>query len=161
IPSQIRKAGHEPAPEPRTVTAADLNGFRYLGLVVRTTGTVTGISDNLGGKTLEIADRGNRVAAFLPHAPKVRVSELPRAHLGDHVQLTGVGTQYSLEPPHDGGFQLLLASENDVVELPGAFSFSAWMPIAAGILILGGGVLWWLRTRRQGNQRRSMRAFHA
>ena len=58
-------------PNPIEVSVADLNGFRYLGLIIRTSATIGRVSDNLGGKTLELADHGNTISVFLPRAHKL------------------------------------------------------------------------------------------
>ena len=114
-PSAIRTLRHDTPPEPKDLTIADLSSFRYLGLLVRTTATVTaGVGENLGGRSLEVSDHGNTISVFLPAAPGNPPGELRRVRVGDHVRLTGVATQYSLEPPHDSGYQLLLAAPEDV-----------------------------------------------
>ncbi|MBZ5603486.1 MAG: GAF domain-containing protein [Acidobacteriia bacterium] len=161
IPASIHRVRHDAAPEPKELTIPELIGFRYLGLMAKTTGTVASISENLGGKSLEVTEHGSTIAVFLPRAVNAHAGELRRLRVGDRVRMTGLATQYSLEPPHDSGFQLLLASPDDVEILP---SYSMLAPIVllsaftASVAAFG---LWWLRGRRQGSQRRSMRAFHA
>ena len=110
VPSNIARIRHEPAPDPKDLPVADLCSPRYLGLMVRTTATVTAIGENLGGKSLEITDRGNTMAVFLPRPLNATGAQLARVRTGDHVRLTGLATQYSLEPPHDRDFQIMLAS---------------------------------------------------
>ena len=68
-PAQIRQLRGDAAPEPKELTIGDLSGFRYLGLLVRTTATVTSASENLGGKSFEISDHGNTISVFLPRRP--------------------------------------------------------------------------------------------
>jgi signal transduction histidine kinase/CheY-like chemotaxis protein len=149
-------------PPPLEVSVADLNGFRYLGLMIHSSATVDRVSDNLGGETLELIDRGARVAVFLPraHSAAAGAGELRGIRPGQHVRITGLATQYSLEAPHDDGFQVVLAGPEAVEVIP-----AGWMvpPLAivgaVGAIGLIGG-LWWYRERRLGKHRRSMRAFH-
>jgi len=162
VSNSIRKLSHDRAPEPKDVALSDLAGFRYLGLMVRTSGTVIGLGENLGGASFEIADHGSSIEVFLPRSTEARPAEIRRPRIGDRVRVTALATQYSLDVPHDGGFQLMLASAADVETMPAPAS--RMLPLlflgglgAIGLLALG----WWLRERRLGAQRQSMRAFHA
>ena len=161
LPQTIRTIRHDASPEPKDLSIAELSGFRYLGLMARTTGTVTGIGENLGGRSIEVSDHGNTISVFLPRRSKPAAGEIHRIRVGDHVRLTGLATQYSLEPPHLGGFQLMLAGPEDIEAVPGRpSSFPIMLGAALGAILLA-LALWWIRGRRQGTQRRSMRAFHA
>jgi signal transduction histidine kinase/CheY-like chemotaxis protein len=149
-------------PQPLEVTVADLNGFRHLGLMIHTSATVARVSDNLGGETLELADHGDKIAVFLPraHSAAAGPNELRGIRPGQHVRITGLATQYSLEAPHDDGFQVMLASPEAVEVVP-----AAWVTPPLAILGAIGGIaliagLWWYRERRLGTHRRSLRAFH-
>jgi signal transduction histidine kinase len=161
-PSSLRKLRHDNPAEPKDLSISDLTSFRYLGLLVRTTGTVTGaVGENLGGRSLEVSDHGNTVSVFLPAAAGNPPGELRRVRVGDRVRLTGVATQYSLEPPHDSGYQLLMAGPEEVEVIPGGSMFPPLMvggALGAIALVLG---LWWFREKRLGINRRLMRAFHA
>ncbi len=161
IPASIHILRHDARPEPKNVAIADLLGFRYLGLMIRTSGTVIGVGDNLGGKTIEVADRGSTIGVFIPRLPDAKAGDFRRVHAGDRVRLTAVATQYSVEAPHDSGFQLLLSSSDQIEIIPSTTSISPWVWIAGLALVCAGAALWWIRGRRQGSQRRSMRAFHA
>jgi signal transduction histidine kinase len=161
-PSAIRKLRHEAPPEPRDLTISDLSSFRFLGLVARTTGTVTaGVGENLGGRSLEVSDHGNTISVFLPAAAGHPPGELRRVRVGDHVRLTGVATQYSLEPPHDSGYQLLVAAPEDIEVVSGGTMFPPLLVGGAVGLIAVVLALWWIREKRLGINRRLMRAFHA
>lgn len=160
-PSAIRKIRSDAAPEPKELTISDLSGFRFLGLRVRTTATVTATAQNLGGRSLEVADHGATISVFLPRPAGADARELTHVRTGDYVRLTGIAMQYSLEPPHDGGFQLLLAAPEDLQIISNASTFPS--------LLIGGSAaaisvilfLWWLRERRLAANRRLLRAFHA
>jgi signal transduction histidine kinase len=160
VPSTIRNLKPGPRPEPLEVSVADLNGFRYLGLIIRTSAIVNRVSDNLGGQTVELADHGNTIAVFLPRDKSPKAPELRGLRPGQHVRVTGLATQYSVEPPHDDGFQVMLASSEGVEILPSGFTVPSYAVLAAilGIGIIGG--LWWFREHRLGRHRKSMRAFH-
>ena len=78
------------------------------------------------------------------------------------MRLTGLATQFSLEPPHDSGFQLMLAAtpeDVEVVQGSSMPSMSMWLGVVGGIGVILAA--WWVRERRLADQRRSMRAFHA
>ncbi len=161
-PSSIRKLRPDAAPDPKDVTVSELSSFRYLGLLVRTTGTVTGgVGENLGGRSLEVSDHGNTISVFLPAMVGHHPGELRRIRVGDHVRLTGIATQYSLEPPHDSGYQLLLSAPEDVEVVSTGTMFPPLVvggAVAVVGLVLG---LWWIREKRLGENRKLMRAFHA
>jgi len=161
VPDSIHKLRHEAVPEPKDLSVADLIGFRYLGLVVRTTATVTSIAENLGGRSFEVSDRSNSIAVFLPRVPSSNPAELRRVRVGDRVRLTALATQYSLEPPYDGGFQLMLAGPEDIQVVPATTTFQPLLLLGAAGAIGLVLALWWIRERRLGSHRRSMRAFHA
>ncbi len=157
--SEIHKEKSAPAPEPKEVSLGDLNGFRYLGLAIRTGATVTEVSDNLGGKTIELTDHGNTIAVFLPRPQQPTISDL-HLHAGQRIRLVGLATQYSLEPPHDDGFQIMVAGPEAVEVIPAGLVVPP-LGIAAVIATLGlFGGLWWYREQRLGLHRKSMRAFH-
>jgi signal transduction histidine kinase/CheY-like chemotaxis protein len=160
-PASIAKLRHEPAPDPKDLSVADLCSVRYLGLMVRTTATVTAVGENLGGKSLEITDRGSTMAVFLPRPSSVAGRQLTRLRVGDHVRLTGLATQYSLEPPHARDFQIMLAGPAGVEIVRSSWMMPPYLLLSAlggiGLVVL----LWWVRERRLGINRRSMRAFHA
>jgi signal transduction histidine kinase len=160
-PSNITKIRHEPAPDPKEMPVAELCSVRYLGLMVRTTAMVTAIGENLGGKSLEIGDRGSSMAVFLPRPANTAAPQLTRLRVGDHVRLTGLATQYSLEAPHDGDFQILLAGPAGVEVVQSPWVIPPYLLLSALGLIGFVVLMWWVRERRLGINRRSMRAFHA
>jgi len=147
-------------PPPLEVSVADLNRFRYLGLMIHTSATVDRVSDNLGGKTLELIDHGSTVAVFLPRAPSAGAGELRGIRPGQHVRITGLATQYSLEAPHDDGFQVMLAGADGVEVIPSGLALPPLAIVGALGTIGLIAALWWYRERRLGTHRRSMRAFH-
>ena len=161
-PESIHKFRHEAAPEPKELSLAEIAGLRYLGLLVRTTGTVASVGENLGGRSFEITDRGTTTAVFLPRGANSNASELRRIRAGDHVRVSALATQYSLDPPHNNGFQLMLASAAGVEAIHGTSSvFSPLLLLSAALAIGLLAVVWWIRERRLGAHRQSMRAFHA
>jgi signal transduction histidine kinase/CheY-like chemotaxis protein len=159
-PIQVVRQGSPPPPV--EVSIADLNTFRYLGLMIHTSAAVDRVSDNLGGETLELADRGVTIAVFLPraHSAAAGPGELRGIRPGQHVRVTGLATQYSLEAPHYDGFQVMLAHPEDVEVIPAAWAVPplAIIGAIAGLALIAG--LWWYRERRLGTHRRSLRAFH-
>jgi signal transduction histidine kinase len=162
VPSSIRQIRHDLAPEPKDLSIPELAGLRYLGLLTRTSGVVSStVGENLGGKSFSVSDRGITIGVFLPRDPSSKADDLPHLRLGDRVRLRGLATQYSLESPHDSGFQLLLTGPRDVELIPSGWNLSprlvAVIAGAVGVIV----IFWWIRARRLGINRRSMRAFHA
>lgn len=161
-PREIRMLRHDTAPEPKELTVADLSSFRYLGLLVRTTATVSGsVGENLGGRSLEVSDHGSAISVFLPRPPAIPPKELHHVRVGDHVRLTGIATQYSIELPHDSGYQLLLAAPEDLEVVSAGSLFPPLLVGGAAGAIALVLALWWFREKRLGTNRRLLRAFHA
>ena len=161
-PLSILKLRHDSPPEPKELTVADLYGYRYLGLLVRTEATaITGVNENLGGTSIEIGDSGSSVVVFLPRGPSASRQALARLRAGDRVRLRGLATQYSLEPPHDRAFQLILPSPEDLEVLETASTVPPFLLLGTLGFIALLLAVWWIRERRMGAQRRSMRVFHA
>ncbi len=160
-PDSIRRLKVDAPPQPNEVSLAELDGFRYLGLMVRTSATVARVSDNLAGTSLELNEGGSAIAVFLPRASRANAVELRTLRAGQRVRLTGLATQFSFEPPHDNGFQIMLATPEAVELVRSSFGVSPLLALAAVGAIALIAAVWWLRERRVGTQRRSMRAFHA
>ncbi len=161
-PSSIQILRHEAPPEPKDLSLAEIAGFRYLGVMARTTATVASIGENLGGQSLVVTDHGASLSVFLPRSSGGGAGDLRQIHAGDRVRLTGLITQYSLEPPHNAGFQLMLASAADVQRIGAPESMTLPLVFFGGFSVTALlALLWWLRERSQGAARRSMRAFYA
>ena len=159
-PSSIQKLGHAEARPPKELTLAELSSFRYLGIPVRTHGTVTSVGENAGGKVLQVTDHGQSILVFLPRTGYSGV-ELADVRSGDRVQITGLATQYATHPPYDRDFQVMLASAADLEVLDGGYILPPRLLLSAlGAIVVLLGV-WWIRERRMGAQRREMRALHA
>lgn len=158
----IHKLRHDSPPEPKELSLSEIAGFRYLGLPVRTTATVASVGENLGGHSFEISDHGVLLAVFLPRASGTNPPDFRRIHAGDRVRVTGLATQYSLEAPHNRGFQMMLASADDVQVAPPPASMMPPLLLLLAFGVIGVAVLIWsLRERRVGANLQSMRAFHA
>ncbi len=131
--------------------------------MVRTTATVTSVAENLGGRSFEVSDRGNSIAVFLPRpSTSSNPAELRRVRAGDRVRLTALATQYSLEPPYDGGFQLMLAGPGRRRSRSAYRLSRRWSCCSARS---APSDCWWpcggFVSGASGSHRRSMRAFHA
>src|SRR5215469_8000530 len=57
LPNEIRKFGHATPPAAKTVKAADLASFRYLGVLVTTESVVNDDDNNAGGDLLLIGEK--------------------------------------------------------------------------------------------------------
>jgi signal transduction histidine kinase/CheY-like chemotaxis protein len=170
-PTASRKIKDDAVPVPKDLVIAELSGPRYLGMVVRTKATITNIGEDLGGTVLEVSDQGYSIAAFFPRSPSSKLPPLPGANgkiahltrlgVGDVVRLTGLATQYAPEGPSDRSYQIMLGSAADVEVIESAsrvplFLFLGGLAVAGGLLTIE-----WIRRRRLGTQRRSLRAIHA
>jgi signal transduction histidine kinase len=152
----FRKLTHEAPPSPVSIALSELswlNGGQWL----RAHGNVTAISERAEGRTIEIADHDSTAAVFLPQLSGGTPPPPVAVRLGDRVVVTGVADGAS----SGGVVRLLIRSAEDleIVEtgsrLPTMLLVSA---LAAIALLL---VVWWARERRMGEQRQSLRAFHA
>jgi GAF domain-containing protein/CheY-like chemotaxis protein len=155
LPATLGKVAQKPAPAPVAVKLADLTGFRYLGRLVRTQGTIRslGDTDNGGYATM---DAPERFLAFIPRSP-AQTASLTGFGAGQQVRITGVAYQYCARPPFNRYFQLLVQDPADIVPLQ-----TAWFPAEAALggamgVALVVGVYLWSRERRLRRQRERLR----
>ena len=162
-PSALRKLSDDASPAPKDLTITEVSSLRYVGLLARMRATVTGIDENLGGKVLQVSERGKNLPVFLPRTAGQTGRELYRLHVGSNRVLVDGSGQHPIcsgAASYDGGFQLLLSSPDDVEVLDSGKAFRSWplwTGLAAGVVAL---ILWRVRDRRTGLQRQSLRAFH-
>jgi CheY-like chemotaxis protein len=155
VPDTVVKVAQKPAPAPVEVKLADLAGFRHLGRLVRTQGTIRSLGDNANGgyATLELPDQ---FLAFIPRSP-AQTASLTAFAAGQHVGITGVSYQFCSRPPFNRRFQVLVQDPADLVPLQ-----TGWFPTEAALggaigLALIIGVYLWSRERRLRKQRERLR----
>jgi GAF domain-containing protein/CheY-like chemotaxis protein len=154
-PDSIGKVAQKAAPRPIEVPMAELNGFRYLGRLVRTEGTIRNLGDTANGAyaTMDLPDR---FLAFIPRSP-AQTAKLTGFAVGQRVQMTGIAYQYCSRPPFNRYFQVLVADPADLIPVT-----SAWFPSETALgsslaLVLLVGIYLWSRERRVRKQRERLR----
>jgi len=160
-PDSLERSSDGAPPPVKNLPLAELSGFRYLGLPVETTGTVRGLGANTGGKLVVLTDGGHTITAFLPNPESGAGYDLSHIHTGDHVRVRGLATQYDLQPPYNGDFQIVVASLNGLEVIDAGPVVPAYLAAAVAVSVTLLLAAWWLRERRVNLHRRQARAFHA
>ena len=160
-PASIERTGDGAPPPAKKLTLAELSGFRYMGLPVETAGTVSQMGANTGGKLLGLTDRGYTVTAFLPNPEGTAEFDLSHIHTGDRVRVRGLATQYDLEPPYNGDFQIIVAALTGVEVIDAGPVVPGYLVASIALSIALVLTAWWLRERRVGAHRQQTRAFHS
>lgn len=162
VPKQIVGQNAGSKPMPKQVPVPDLNGFRYLGLMVSTEGRVTSFSYNSGGDVLVIGDKDTSITVFLPKArPAVASHSFDRYNIGDRVRVTGLATQYCPLPPYDRSFQIMISDPSAVALVRRGGMFPPMLLITAMVAIVLILAVWWGREHRMAAQRKIMRSLNA
>lgn len=158
---EIGKVGAISPPRPREVPVTELAGFRYLGSLVSTEGTVVSVGSNAGGDVLTITDRDSQLMIFLPKTRRDNgVNSFERFNVGDRVQVTGIANQYCPLPPYDRYFQLLVNDSGTVRMLQRGAVIPPFLLLTA---VLGIGLIlavWWLREHRMAAQRKTLKSLN-
>ncbi len=160
-PEKITRLGHQEPLPPKRLSIAELNGFRYLGLAVETSGLVTAVGVNAGGDVITISDRGSSLTVFLPRARRDPAGGFRDIAVGDRVRVAGLASQYSPIPPHDRFFQVLAPAPSAVVVVERRSPLPPFLLLTSLGAIAALLAIWWARERRMAVQRRNMRALHA
>jgi GAF domain-containing protein/CheY-like chemotaxis protein len=157
IPERITPVGKKQPPAPLTLPIADLLGFRYLGRIVRTQGSVVEFDDTTGGPYLLISSSAGLYRIFLPRGVNEAAAGFTGLRVGDTVEATGVAFQYCPRPPYNSRYELLVNGTSGVVFLEGRWFISPLMlALGAGTVALAGFFLW-RRERRLALQREKLR----
>src|SRR5207253_9788514 len=77
------------------------------------------------------------------------------------VHMTRRATQYATHPPYERDSQVMLAPAADLEVLDGGYILPPRLLLSALGAIVVLLVVWWIRERRMGAQRREMRDLHA
>jgi GAF domain-containing protein/CheY-like chemotaxis protein len=157
-PEHITITGRKEPPAPPEASVRDLQGFRYLGRLVHTTGRVVEIGDTTAGDyTLIAAPAAADYRIFFPRAPNQPPLSSPQYKVGDTVEATGVAFQYCPYPPYNQRFELLATDPAEI-----AIAARNWFipPIAltTGIgVVLIAAFLLWTHDHRLRKQRERLR----
>ena len=149
-----------PPPAPRPVVIAEINSDRYLGVLVTTEGVVSNLTETSSGNLLTIGEKPDVTDVFLPKGNQNDGGNLSTFHRGDRVRVTGIATQYCSNPPYNRGYRVLLSDLSGIALIGRAASSSPGFLLAAGILIAGLLITWWIRERRMSAHRRGLNALN-
>lgn len=161
VPTQMRRLRHTPPPDPLPVTAADLESFRYMGVLITTQNVVTDLDQNGGGDLLLIGARSHNLHVFLPRARRDSTPQLKGFRTGDRIRITGIASQYCTLPPYDRFFQVLIASPKAVAIIERGWVIQPPILLTALILAAALGLIWWFRERRMARLRKQMRLLNS
>jgi GAF domain-containing protein/CheY-like chemotaxis protein len=158
VPDKVTVLGRGAAPQPKDLSPRELQSTVYLGVLVRTQGTVLEKpAYNSGGAVILLSGQQEPYRLFIPRAPGAGKANLEPIREGDMVRVTGVALQYSPTTPYNSGYELLVADIGDVVVIERSPAVPQPL-IACGITaILLGSFFLWSRERRLRSQRRRLR----
>ena len=156
-PERVEFVGQKDPPAPAEVAVQDLQGFRYLGRLVRTKGRVVEIGSTTAGDFALIGAPAAAYKIFFPRARNRAPLSTPEYKVGDTVQGTGVAFQYCPYPPYNQWFELLMADPAEI-----AIAARNWfippLVLAAGIgVVLVVALLLWSHDHRLRKQRERLR----
>jgi signal transduction histidine kinase len=157
-PERITIAGQKEPPAPAEVSVLDLEGFRYLGRLVHTTGRVTEIGDTTAGDYTLIATPGAiDYRVFFPRAKNQPPLGSPHYKVGDTVEATGVAFQYCPYAPYNQRFELLATAPAQIVVAARNW-FVPPLALTVGIgIVLVVSLLLWMHDHRLRKQRERLR----
>jgi len=162
VVTQIQTLFRGTPPDPKPISADELNSFRYLGVLVEVDGRVLDKGENTAGEFLLIGDARKPMRLLLPVPPgRGGPVRLDRFEIGDRVRAVGVGSQYCPFPPFNRSFQMVLRSDEEIVLLRKRWLISPeWFAVSIAFLAVALG-LWWMRERRMSAQRTMVRTFYS
>jgi len=160
VPEGIVLLSRQTAPAPAQVPLRDLQGFRYLGRLVRTEGRVVETGQNVGGAFIDLAGASNVFRLFVPQAAGEPMPDVSRFNAGDKVTATGVAHQFCTGPPYNKSFELLVDDPAAIVRLEqGWFIPPLTLAIATTMVLLASFFLWSREHRMNGQRERLRRTF--
>lgn len=159
LPHAINLIGEKPVPAPISVALQDLQGFRYLGRLVRTKGRIKSMTETMSGPSITLNAK-DKFWIFLPREQGHPAGEFASFEKGDLVEATGILAQYCPRPPYDRSFEVLAPSPESVLRDEAALGLPL-LATGAGlsILVVIGFVLW-SRDRRLRGQRERLRKIY-
>ena len=161
VPQTIHRLRQEMPPAPRAITAFELAGFRYMGVLVTLDTIISGENRNGGGDLLLMGPASSELNVFLPRARRDAGPQLSGFRVGDRIRVTGIASQYCTLPPYDRYFQILIPTPAAVAVLSRGWMIQPPVLLAALILAAALAVIWWFRERRMATLRKQMRMLHS
>ncbi len=156
----VVKHGSSPTPEPRRVSLADLDGFRWLGTLVSTDGVVRSTGAGSSGAYFDIQAQGRTVRVYYPSGNSGAKNNW-HFQSGDRIRVTGFSSQYCPIPPHDRFFQVIVNDQANAVVLESAWVISPYVLLALLGLLVAGFMIWFTYERRWAEQRKVIRSLNA
>ena len=147
ILTEIRRSGSEALPKPHDVLAADLQGERYSGQLVRVTGELVAPADLLEKKRgLVLRDRSGEIPVFVSDRLFTNPQFANRLMRGGRIELVGIAGQSCKDPPFNTGYRLIPRDPADFGFFPvPPYRFIAMCLAVSALLIAS--VYLWLRRR--------------
>ncbi len=149
----LQTLGQGPAPSPRPVGVAELDSFRYLGVLVAIEAKVVEIGEKTGGEFLMIGPTERPLQVFLPLSVRGARAQFSRFRVGDTVGVVGFASQYCPRPPYDHLFEVVVTNPGHVTRLSKRWVVTPELFLAAlaalGLVL----ALWWARGYRVEKQR--------
>jgi signal transduction histidine kinase len=145
--------GRKAAPAPIDVPLSDLQGFRYLGRLVRTELKAHNSGDSGNGVYLFVESREPMLIYMPRTAAPAGLAQFARVNL----RVTGIAYQYSIQLPYNHHFQILVHDPSEIQQIQ-----AGWMPPPAAValaiaLVVLTGFLLWSREYRARKQRQRLR----
>ena len=159
LPETIELLGDKPVPAPISVPLQDLQGFRYLGRLVRTEGRIKSVSETTSGPSITLRAQ-DQFWVFLPREQGHPPGEFASFENGDLVEATGIAAQYCPRPPYNRSFEVLAPGPESVLRKEAALGLPVIATASGVCLVLAVGFVLWGRERRLRGQRERLRKIY-
>ena len=156
-PETIVAAGHSSPPSPLRVALTDLEGFRYLGMLVQTEGRVVRIAEAPEGMYVHLLGGSGGFRILVPHGADEMAADLSRLNPGDRIGVTGVAFQDCVRAPFNRDFELLASSPQMIVRMERSWFIPPVVIGAALMMVVLVMFFIWSREHRLGGQRERLR----
>jgi signal transduction histidine kinase len=158
LPARLSILSHQAPVAPQPMRVSELAKFRNTGRYISVEGKVLQKGENSGGDVVVIGDDEQRsIAVFWPRLLRSTATGLRSFTNGDRLRVVGISSQYCLMRPYDCGFQVLVGDMASVQLLARGWALPPHIFAYSLSLLTIALVLWWLRERHMGEQKRTMR----
>lgn len=157
-PESTLRISSAPPPPPKQLKIADVNSYRWLGILVGIEAEVLSPGENAGGEVLALGGgRGGTIRVFLPREQNQRDANFGSLHSGDRVRVVGLSSQYCPVPPHDHSFQIIIGDAGAVTLIERSWIIPPDWVLVTLLGTLLAFTVWWHRERVSARQRKGMR----